>query len=95
MRKATDIENREFKRRSVEVFIVLLGFLGAMGFLAIVGSAIIRKDLQVWIIVPLIWVMGGCWCLYLWRRFRCPACGKPMKFTARYRCGACETQLDP
>gem|GEM_PF-6189059 len=93
--KASDIENREFRRRSIEVFIVLLGVIGAMGFVVIVVPALFPKELQVWIIFPLFWVLGGGWCLYLWLRYRCPTCQKPMRLTMRYRCGKCGAQFEP
>ena len=93
MRNATDLENRELKRRWVRMSVTGVGVIAALGGVVTVTGAF-PQNMQVWISVPAVWIILGYWGLVLWRTCRCPVCQKWLKPIAPYRCGWCETQFE-
>src|SRR5687768_13120071 len=93
MRKATDMENREFRRRWVRMSVTGVCVIAALGFVVTVIGAFPQK-MQIWISVPVVWIIIGYWGFVLWRNFRCPVCEKSLRPNLAVRCGWCGTQFE-
>ena len=94
MRKATDMENRELKRRWVRVSVTLVGVIAAVGVVVMGVGPVFPRNIRGWVVVPAVWIILGYWGVVLWRNFRCPVCQKWLKPNAADRCEECGTQFE-
>lgn len=94
MRKATDRENRELRRRKVVISVAVLSVVAALWFVVMVVGPVFPQNIRGWVVVPSVWVILGLWGLVLWGNFRCPVCQKWLKPNTADRCRECGTQFE-